>query len=486
MGLVAGIDSSTQSTKVVLRRVESGEIVASAQAAHSPTAPPTSEQQPEEWADALAAALGELSDDDLSEVTAVSVAGQQHGLVVLDADGRSLRPAKLWNDTTSDAEAAELVGDEPSFWANACGSVPLPAFTITKLAWLVAREPEVAKQVAKVMLPHDYLTWRLTGAHVTDRGDASGTGWFDPSTNSYRSDLLERAVDDPASWIERLPTVVRSGQAAGEITGAASETFGLPAGIPVGTGTGDNMAAALGLGLRPGDAAISLGTSGTVYATSPTATHDPTGAIAGFADATEHFLPLICTMNATKVTNAIAEWLGVSLDELSALALGAAGSQAGSRPVLLPYLDGERNPNLPAASGEWTGLRAHTTRGELALSAYDSVLCSLLEGFDALAGADIALDGSIFLIGGGSHAPAYRQRAADLSGRAVTIPDDQELVATGAAAQAAALVSGNHVADVAAAWSGTAQTIVEPANDDADEVRSLHRDARNRAVSAAD
>ncbi|MFA9566217.1 MAG: FGGY family carbohydrate kinase, partial [Acidimicrobiales bacterium] len=275
MALVVGVDSSTQSTKVEARDLESGAVVARGSAAHPPTEPPVSEQDPTAWWDALVSAMHQLGEH-RSDVVAVAVAGQQHGLVLLDEQGAVVRPAKLWNDTTSAEAASELVeGLGAPTWADGCGSVPVAAFTVSKLAWVARHEPEMLARTSMVMLPHDYLTWRLTGRHVTDRGDASGTGWFDPTEDRYRPELLGTAVDDPEGWLERLPEVLGPDAYAGELTASAADVLGLPASIPVGPGTGDNMAAALGLGLQTGDLALSLGTSGTVYAVSPRGTSDP-------------------------------------------------------------------------------------------------------------------------------------------------------------------------------------------------------------------
>ena len=316
--LAAGVDSSTQSTKVELRDIDSGELVARASAAHPPTSPPVSEQHPEAWWAALAECFDHLSSHS-QDVVAISVAGQQHGLVLLDEGGVALRPAKLWNDTTSAPQAQRLVVDYgAASWAQACGSVPVASFTITKLAWVVEHEPELAGRIARIMLPHDYLTWRLTGRHVTDRGDASGTGWFDPRANTYRDDLLER-VGAEVSWRPCLPEVLAPDMAAGEVSGEASAALGLGTGVVVGPGSGDNMGAALGLGLKPGDVVVSLGTSGTVYGVSLTGTADESGAVAGFADASGRFLPLVCMLNATKVTDTVARWLGVDAAGLAAL-----------------------------------------------------------------------------------------------------------------------------------------------------------------------
>ena len=471
--LAAGVDSSTQSTKVELRDIDTGELVARATALHPATAPPVSEQHPEAWWTALVECFAQMSDH-RDDVVAISVAGQQHGLVLLDDSGVPLRPAKLWNDTTSAPQAERLVAEYgAASWAQACGSVPVASFTITKLAWVVEHEPELVDRITRIMLPHDYLTWRLTGRHVTDRGDASGTGWFDPRANTYRDDLLEQTgvVDAGASWRPTLPEVLAADVAAGEVSDDAASLLGLGSGVVVGPGSGDNMGAALGLGLKPGDVVISLGTSGTVYAVSLTATTDESGAVAGFADASGNFLPLVCTLNATKVTDTVARWLGVDAAGLAALALAAP--PAAEPPVLVPYFDGERTPNLPATSGLFAGLRNDTSREDLALAAHDGVLCGLLAGFDALTAAGVDASGRLLLIGGGARSAAYRQRAADLRNAPVMVPDDDETVAAGAAVQAAAISTGSPFGAIAQAWNLGEGLTVDPITD-ATNVRDLY------------
>lgn len=480
--LAAGVDFSTQSTKVELRDIDSGVLVARATAPHRSTSPPVSEQHPESWWAALVECFAQLSSHS-RDVVAISVAGQQHGLVLLDDSGVPLRPAKLWNDTTSAPQAERLVAEYGAAgWAQACGSVPVASFTVTKLAWVFEHEPELVDRIAQIMLPHDYLTWRLSGRHVTDRGDASGTGWFDPSANVYRSDLFERAgVGHGASWQSKLPEVLAPDVAAGEVSGDAAPQLGLGSGVAVGPGRGDNMGAALGLGLKPGDVVISLGTSGTVYAVSSTATADESGAVAGFADASGNFLPLVCTLNATKVTDTVARWLGVDAAGLSTLALDAAPQE--EPPVLIPYFDGERTPNLPAASGLFAGLRNDTSREDLALAAHDGVLCGLLAGYDALTAAGVDTSGRLLLIGGGSRSAAYRQRAADLGGAPVTVPDDDETVAVGAALQAAAISTDSPLGAVAQAWNLGEGMSIDPATD-ATNVRDRYRVAAGLAHQA--
>ena len=459
--IVLGVDSSTQSVKVEARDLDRGTVVATASARHPATTPPVSEQEPAAWWSALASAIGELGSH-RDDVVAISVAGQQHGCALVDADGASVRPAKLWNDTTSAPQADRLVETiGADVWAARTGSVPVAAFTITKLAWLAEHEPDALARTARVMLPHDYLTWRLTGEHVTDRGDASGSGWFDPTTGEVHGDLLDAAAG--GAWAGAVPHVLGPTESAGVLRADVATELGLPGDVIVGSGTGDNMGAAVGLGLRAGDVAISLGTSGTVFAVSDSATHDPSGAVAGFASATGNFLPLVCTLNATKVTDTVARWFGTDAAGLGELALDAVGDPGGV--TLVPYFDGERTPNLPDATGTFAGLTNTTTREQLALAAHDGVLCGLLDGVDALRSVGATIDGRVFVVGGGSRSAAYRQRAADLLGQPVVVPDTDETVATGAAVQAAVVVTGDGFVDVAERWQLGAGTTVEPASD---------------------
>jgi len=310
------------------------------------------------------------------------------------------------------------------------------------------------------MLPHDWLTWRLTDAFVTDRGDASGTGWWDPFTESYRPDLLGM-VADRSDWLDLLPHVLGPTEAAGEVTVGEAAATGLQPGTIVGPGTGDNMAAALGLGLSTGDAVMSLGTSGTVYTVSTEPAYDPTGAVAGFADASGRYLPLVCTLNATKVTDAVGRWLGLDQQRLAEAALAAP---AGSNGVtLIPYFDGERTPDLPDATGTWHGLRTSTTPQDLARSAHEGVVRSLLDGLDCLRDSGASVDGRLFLIGGGAKSPAYRRIVSDLHGAPVVVPKASETVAAGACVQAA-WMAGHQIGEIAGEWGLGEGTAITPAN----------------------
>ncbi|MET9343936.1 xylulokinase [Nonomuraea sp. NPDC003804] len=428
MTLVAGIDSSTQSCKVVVRDADTGRLVRQGRAAH----PDGTEVDPARWWNALETAVAQAGG--LDDVAAVSVAGQQHGMVCLDESGQVVRDALLWNDTRSATSAAELVASTGAqAWAEAVGSVPVASFTIAKLRWLATHEPQHAARTAAVCLPHDWLTWRLAGAAgleglATDRGDASGTGYWSPITGDYRPDLLEAAF----GAVPLLPRVLGPHDSPG-VTGAA----GLPPGIRLGAGTGDNMAAALGVGALPGDVVVSVGTSGTAFAVADTPSRDASGMVAGFADATGRFLPLACTLNAARVLDAAAAMLGVSLDDLGSLALQAPPGAEGL--TLVPYLEGERTPNLPEATGAVHGLRLSTsTPAHLARAAVEGMLCGLADALDALGMSPER----ILLIGGGARSTAVRRIAPTVFGRPVIVPPPGEYVADGAARQAAWLLSG--------------------------------------------
>lgn len=427
MALVAGIDSSTQSCKVVIRDAATGELVRSGRATH----PEGTEVAPAEWWWALQVAIDDAGGFD--DVSAISVGAQQHGMVCLAEDGEVVRPALLWNDTRS-ADAARDLVDElggPRAWAEQVGSVPVASFTITKLRWLAEHEPEAARRTAAVCLPHDWLTWKLAGARglehlVTDRGDASGTGYFSPGREAYVPELLERAF----GRVPALPRVLGPAEAAGETA----------TGARLGPGTGDNMAAGLALELEPGEVAVSLGTSGTAYARSSDPTADPSGLVAGFASATGDHLPLVCTLNAARVLDAAARLLGVDHARLNDLAHSAPPGAGGL--VVVPYLEGERTPNLPSASGAIHGLTLQTADpAHLARAAVEGMLCGLADAVDALGAIDVPIE-RVVLIGGAASSTAVRELAPTVLGHPVTVPPPGEYVADGAARQAAWLLAG--------------------------------------------
>lgn len=415
MTLVAGVDSSTQSVKVSIRDAESGREVRSGRAAH----PQGTAVDVRAWWKALAEAMSRAGGVD--DVEALAIGAQQHGMVALDAEGEPVFDALLWNDTRSAPDARTLVQRYGAqWWARETGSVPVASFTVTKLAWLARERPEVAARVRSVMLPHDWLTWKLHGGQATtDRGDASGTGYYSPQGGHYLSDLVAEIVGHEID----LPAVLGPAESAG--------AFG---GVLLGAGTGDNMAAALGVGAGPGDVVISIGTSGTVFASGSVPTADPTGTIAGFADARGGFLPLVCTLNASRVLDAAAHVLGADHATLDELALSVPDSGG---LVLLPYLDGERTPNLPGATGSLHGItRANSTPAHYARAAVEGMLCGLGAGLEALLGAGVPCE-RILLVGGGARSRAVAAVAPAVLGVPVTVPEPGEYVAMGAARQAA-------------------------------------------------
>jgi xylulokinase len=446
--IVIGVDSSTQATKALAVDADTGAVLAEGRAGHTVSTGAARESDPEQWWEALGAALAGTGYAD--RALAVAIGGQQHGLVTLDEAGRPVRPAMLWNDVRSAAAAAQLVRElGAEAWAERAGSVPTAAFTIAKWAWLREHEPQNAARVAAVRLPHDYLTERLTGAAVTDRGDASGTGWWTPQ--GYDKGLLDLVGLDP----QLLPEVAEPGASVGTARAGSP----LREGALVGTGTGDNMAAALGLGLEPGVPVVSLGTSGTAYAVTRGRPADPTGVVAGFADALGRWLPLACTLNCTLAVDRAAALLGLEREAV----------EPGGEAVFLPFLDGERTPNLPYASGLINGLRHETTRGQILQAAYDGAAYSLLTAVDEVlrSGAeDTAPDTPLLLIGGGAQGTAWVETVRRLSGRPVLVPDARELVALGAAAQAAALVVGEPADAVARGWGTQAGRLFDPVSKD--------------------
>ena len=467
MTLVAGVDSSTQSCKIVVRDAATGGLVRQARASH----PDGTEVHPDQWWRALGEAIEAAGG--LDDVAALSVGGQQHGMVVLDADGRVIRPALLWNDTRSAAAARDLIaelgeGDEAAgraAWADAVGSVPVASLTITKLRWLADHEPENARRVAAVCLPHDWLTWRLSGAEspetlTTDRSDASGTGYFDAVAGVYRRDLLALALRVSREEAERivLPRVVGPHEVAAR-GGDDVDGRGLRH-LALGPGCGDNAGAALGLGLRPGQTSVSLGTSGVVAAVSATPAHDASGLVTGFADATGAFLPLACTLNGARVLDAAKRVLGVTYDEFDALALSAAPGAGGL--VHVPYLEGERTPNLPGATGVLTGMTlASLTPANYARASVEGLLCLMGACLDAVRAQGVAIE-AVSLVGGGVRWASARQLAPAVLGVPVDVPPADEYVAIGAARQAAWVLAGG---EEPPAWeiAGVEHLTAEPA-----------------------
>jgi xylulokinase len=421
MPLVAGVDSSTQSVKVVIRDAQSGELIREGRASH----PSGTQVDPQEWWVALQAAIAAAGG--LSDVDAISIGGQQHGMVALNAAGDVIRPAILWNDTRSAKQAESLNHEFPDI-AQRCGSALVASFTASKVRWLAESEPANAEQVAAICLPHDWLSWKLSGSTdiaeiFTDRSDASGTGYFNSITNSYDRGIFAAALHSSKEVV--LPRIIASNEFGGQT----------PDGVKIGAGAGDNAGAAFGLNANAGDLIISLGTSGTAFAVSTTSTHEPTGEVAGFADLTGNFLPLVCTLNAARILDAATEILQCTHEELGELALAAEPGAHGL--TLLPYFEGERTPNRPEATGLLAGITlANSNPQDMARAYIEGMLCGLADAAESLIRHGVTVD-RVLIIGGAAKNPAIGHVAASLFGREVLIPPAGEYVANGAARQAA-------------------------------------------------
>jgi xylulokinase len=463
--LIAGVDSSTQSVKIVIRAAETGELVREGRAPH----PDGTEVDPIHWKTALDTAIAQAGG--LEDVAAISVGGQQHGMVALDESGEVIRPALLWNDTRSASQAESLnseMGGNQAI-ADAVGSVLVASFTASKVRWMAENEKKSADCVHSIALPHDWLSWQLQGGKdfsklFTDRSDASGTGYFDPKSSTYRRDILARALLSDREI--HLPTIV-SPSAFGGTTST---------GIPITAGAGDNAGAALGVQAEPGDVVISLGTSGTAFAVSTTSTHDSSGAVAGFADASGRFLPLVCTLNAARIFDAATTILGKTHDEVGALALASTPGAHGL--TLLPYFEGERTPNRPNATGVFSGMSiANSNPADIARAMIEGMLSGLADAVQSL--ADLGVDiKRVLIIGGAAKNPAVGEIASALFGRPVLIPPAGEYVADGAAKQAAWALLGGATPPV---WNLGKATHIEAAA--TPEVLEKYRTLRDATIN---
>jgi xylulokinase len=438
MARVAGVDSSTQSVKIVVRDSESGALLAQASHPH----PDGTEVDPQHWLDALEAVIAEVGG--LESLHAISIGGQQHGMVLLDSEGEVIRPALLWNDTRSAAQAAAINAAFPDIHQRT-GSQLVASFTASKVRWVLENEPENAARIAAIALPHDWLSWKLSGSTdvkdiFTDRSDASGTGYFDPINNLYISEIVE--------WVTGktdviLPRIV----APGEVGARVGNTV-------IASGAGDNAGAALGIGAVIGDLVISLGTSGTAFAVSSSPSHDSSGEVAGFADPTGNFLPLACTLNAAKVFDATAKLLGIGFEEYSQLALQASPGADGL--MMAPHFDGERTPNRPDARGAIVGItHANFTPANVARASIEGVIAGLAYATEALRREGVEIS-RLLLVGGAARNKAVQEIASEIFGLPVHIPTPGEYVSEGAAIQAAWALGG-----VRPRWSDNEMTTIQ-------------------------
>ena len=436
-----GIDCGTQSTKVVLRDADSGAVVAVGRATHAliERDDGTREQDPAWWIDALRAAVREALRRGRFDVAGIGVSGQQHGLVCLDANDRPVRPAKLWNDTTTAHECVgltEAVGGNERVLALT-GNLLLPGYTAPKIAWVRVHEPDAYARTARLCLPHDYLNLWLTGEFATEPGDASGTAYFDVRARRYSEPVLA-AIDDRRDWHRALPRVTRSLSRIGALRREAADELGLAGGLPVSAGGGDNMCAAIGSDVvGEGPVAVSLGTSGTAFAYRHEPAIDPIAEAAAFCDSTGGWLPLACTLNCTSATEWVRELFGLSHAAVdAALANGSAGGLA-----FLPYLSGERTPNRPEGAGVFVGLRPQHGRDAIVRAVVEGVTFGLAYALDALRRAGVEPT-EVTLVGGGAASDAWAQLCADVFDLPVVRPSLVEAAAAGAARQAQWVVDG--------------------------------------------
>jgi len=437
MTLVAGIDSSTQACKVTVRDVATGVRVREGKASH----PPDSIVNPEVWWRALLEAVRHAGG--LDDVAAISVSGQQHTPIFLDAAGTPVASSPLWNDTGSHphmlALNEELGRDE---WIRRTGLPLTLSDTAPKLRWLRDTDPEAARRTDAVAIVHDWLTWRLMGFGpgtggidrlTTDRSEASGTGYWSGVTGEYTLDLFEHALGRTAVLPDVLDPLGRAG-----VTGEGIP--GIPAGIPLGVGSGDNAAAALALGLEEGDAVLSLGTSGVVYARTAEPVQDYAGYVCSYADATGDHLPLVATLNAARNLHLGAGLLGCTYAELSDLALDAPAGSEGL--TLLPYFEGERTPDLPHARGSLHGATlTNFTRANFARAVVEGTLASQVAMLDALHACGVETN-RLLLIGGAAKNPAVQKVLAQMVEPPLLVPEFDEYVTKGTAMQAVAALDG--------------------------------------------
>ncbi|MEU6256315.1 FGGY family carbohydrate kinase [Streptomyces sp. NPDC047043] len=455
MGIVAGLDSAPDFTRIVVCDTDTGTVLRQGYAPHPVDGDRPSDVDPQAWL----LSLGEAAGGGLLEgVQAIGVSAQQNALVPLDAQGGTVRPAMVGGDKRTQVAAADLIdalgGREA--WAQAVGCVPQAAQPVSKLRWLAKNEPDAAVRTAILMQAHDWLVWQLLGRPVrrtTDRGGASGTGYWSAATGNYRSDLVDLALGHQAM----LPDVIGPAEAAGTT----------PEGLLISAGTGETMAAAFGLGIGLGDAVVSLGASGSVMAVHPEALVDSTGMITSLADATGMHLPVVTTLNAVRTLRGTAELLGLpDLESLSELAMKSTPGSHGL--VLLPYLEGERTPNLPHTAGTLAGLRRESMKAEhLARAAFEGMLCGLADALDVLRGRGVEVR-RVFLLGAAAELSAVQAAAPMLFGAQVVVPQPADYAAIGAARQAAwALGASQGTVDprTPPAWQGASAQVLEPGDE---------------------
>lgn len=457
--LYLGIDCGTQGTKALILDSESGQVLGLGSAPHTliQGAQGRREQDPGQWLDALQHATRQaLTQAGISgqQIQGIGVSAQQHGLVLLDSQGDVLRPAKLWCDTESTGENNQLLewlgGETGSL--ERLGLVIAPGYTVSKLLWTKHHHPQILARTAHILLPHDYLNFWLTGRCCSEYGDASGTGYFNVRTRQWDRELLHHI--DPDGHLEQaLPELIEPRQPVGRIRPLIAQLLGLNPDAVVSSGGGDNMMAAIGTGnIEPGIITMSLGSSGTVFAFDPQPQARPEASVASFCSSTGGWLPLICTLNLTNVTGAVRELFGLSVEGFNQMARQAPAGADGVS--LLPFLNGERVPALPDATGNFQGLTlTNMTQANLCRAAIEGTTYGLRYGLDLLRRNGLQSH-VIRLVGGGSKSPLWRQLVADIMATPVVCPEQSEAAALGAAIQAAWCVAADSptLADLCRRW----------------------------------
>lgn len=438
MRITAGIDTGTQSTKVVLYDYENRKIVAEASAPHDLISEDNGvrEQEASWWIRAIADAFSQIPEKLRNSIEAVGVSGQQHGFVPVDGEGNVLRPVKLWCDTSTSGECREITdsfGGEASLLEGP-GNLVLPGYTASKILWFKKEHPDLYAKMEMILLPHDYINYYLTGRYTMEYGDASGTALLNIRSREWNDELL-KAVDPDRDLRKLLPVLIEAGEPAGSVTAEAAREFGIPEGIPVSCGGGDNMMGAIGTGtVSDGFLTMSLGTSGTIYGYSDTPLIDDEGYLAAFCSSTGGWLPLLCTMNCTVASEQTRALFAKGVKEFDAMAEEA---HAGAGEVMmLPFFNGERTPNFPNGRACIVGLNVHNmSEANIARAAMESAIFGLRMGLDSFKRLGFEAK-EVRLIGGGANSPLWRQIAADVLNLPVVIPEIVEAAALGGAIQA--------------------------------------------------
>ncbi|UXZ98805.1 xylulokinase [Pseudomonas phytophila] len=437
-----GIDCGTQGTKAIVLDARTGQVLGQGSAPHSMISGHNGrrEQDVQQWLTAFEQATAEaLLEAGISgqQILGIGVSGQQHGLVLLDADGQVLRPAKLWCDTESTPQNDQLLeylgGEKGSL--QRLGVAIAPGYTVSKLLWTKEQHPELFARINKTLLPHDYLNYWLTGRCASEYGDASGTGYFNVRTRQWDMAILEH-IDPSGNLSRALPQLLEAHEPVGTVLPEIARRLGINPAAVISSGGGDNMMGAIGTGnIHPGAITMSLGSSGTVYAFADQARVSEQASVATFCSSSGGWLPLICTMNLTNATGVIRELLGLDIAAFNnAVGQAPIGAEGVS---MLPFLNGERVPALPHATGSILGLDAtNLTQANLCRAVVEGTTFGLRYGLDLLRASGIK-SANIRLIGGGAKSAIWRQIVADIMDTPVICTEQAEAAALGAAIQAA-------------------------------------------------